>query len=182
MALHATSMGQVTIPQRTRELLNVQPGSAVEFEGIPTAGSPCARSDARLSRRAVSQASWRGHRAHADRGNHGVDPRRALMRGPGGHQRHLRVVPADIDESSSAWIPDRSYAASGTTPAARICRITRTVIPRAQWPGIQRSRWLVGRLAQQPQRAKRSEAAQPLPARASISSFSRLTKPPGSSS
>jgi antitoxin PrlF len=35
MAVHVTSKGQVTIPKRVRELLNIQPGSAVEFEVDP---------------------------------------------------------------------------------------------------------------------------------------------------
>ena len=32
MAVQVTSKGQVTIPKRVRELLNIQPGSAVEFQ------------------------------------------------------------------------------------------------------------------------------------------------------
>jgi len=35
MAVHVTSKGQVTIPKRVRELLNIQPGSAVEFNVDP---------------------------------------------------------------------------------------------------------------------------------------------------
>jgi AbrB family looped-hinge helix DNA binding protein len=35
MAVHVTSKGQVTIPKRVRELLDIQPGSAVEFHLEP---------------------------------------------------------------------------------------------------------------------------------------------------
>jgi AbrB family looped-hinge helix DNA binding protein len=35
MAVHVTSKGQVTIPKRVRELLNIRPGSAVEFQVDP---------------------------------------------------------------------------------------------------------------------------------------------------
>jgi AbrB family looped-hinge helix DNA binding protein len=35
MVVRVTSKGQVTIPKRVRELLNIQPGSAVEFHRDP---------------------------------------------------------------------------------------------------------------------------------------------------
>jgi AbrB family looped-hinge helix DNA binding protein len=35
MVVHVTSKGQVTIPKRVRDLLNIRPGSAVEFHVDP---------------------------------------------------------------------------------------------------------------------------------------------------
>ena len=47
MTVHITCKGQVIIPKRVRELLNIQPGSAVEFDVDQMGGSPCIASDAR---------------------------------------------------------------------------------------------------------------------------------------
>lgn len=60
MSTTVTSKGQVTIPKRMRELLGIQPGSAVNFELTP-AGEVVLRHDKRKVRQTKSRfASLRG--------------------------------------------------------------------------------------------------------------------------